>query len=261
MLNRKVGELRIVSLAPSCTSIICAIGAARHLVAVTPWCSEVAPVRGLPAIGDCWRIESLEKIARLRPTLIVGSVPFHTETVARILTLPAQFLALNPRSLGDIESDIQALARLTNRPADGRRLTLRMRRDFATIRRSAPKFARPPRVYSEAWPNPRITSPPWVSEVIDLCGGKMVVKPGSRASEEEVASARPEVMLLAWTATGKRADPLKSLAVPRWQTVPAILNKRVFVIADELLNTPGPPLIAGAREISRILKELSGVSL
>src|SRR6266404_7581124 len=156
MLNRKQDGLRIVSLAPSCTSILCALGASRHLIAVTPWCADVAPVRGMPAFGDCWRLESIEKIARLRPTLIVGSVPFHSETVARILTIPAQFLALNPRSLADIESDVRTLARITNRSAHGRRVIIRMRREFARIRLLAPHFSRPPRIYSEAWPNPRI---------------------------------------------------------------------------------------------------------
>ena len=256
---KRSSSLRIVSLAPSCTSILCAIGAKRHLIAVTPWCRHVAPVRGLPAFGDCWRLESIDQIARLHPTLIVGSVPFHSETVARILTVPAQFLALNPRSLADIESDIQTLARLTNRSAAGRRLVLRMRSDFAKLRQRAPKFRRRPRIYSEAWPNPRISSPPWVSEIIELCGGEMVVDPGTRISDEQIASARPDVILLAWTATGTRSDPRKALAHPLWQTVPAIIHKRVFVIRDELLNTPGPPLVAGAREILRILKGLSGV--
>jgi len=87
----------------------------------------------------------------------------------------------------------------------------------------------------------------------------MVVKPGSRVSSEDVASARPDIILLAWAATGKRADPGKTLALPLWQAVPAVRRKQVFVIQDELLNTPGPPLIAGARRISRILKEFSGV--
>jgi iron complex transport system substrate-binding protein len=260
MLNRKNSTLRIVSLAPSCTSVLCALGASRHLVGVTPWCADVAPVGGLPAIGDCWRLESIEEIERLHPTLIVGSVPFHSETVERILTLPVQFLAFNPRSLADIESDIQTLARLTNRSANGRRLVLRTRNEFAKIRRHAPKFSRPPRIYSEAWPNPRISSPPWVSELIALCGGKLVVKAGSRVSDEEVASARPDVILLAWAATGKRADPRKTLGHALWQRIPAIQHKRVFVIQDDLLNTPGPPLVAGAREISRILEELSGVT-
>src|SRR5260370_40294329 len=112
---KRPDALRIVSLAPSCTSILCGLGAKQHLVAVTRWCADGAPVRGLPALGDCWRNESIEKIARLRPTLIVGSVPFHPETVARILTIPAQFLALNPPSLAAIDSDIQTLSRIPNR--------------------------------------------------------------------------------------------------------------------------------------------------
>jgi iron complex transport system substrate-binding protein len=257
MLLSKDNKLRIVSLAPSCTSILCALGAKRHLVAVTPWCADVCSVDGLPAVGDCWRNASIEKIARLRPTLIVGSVPFHPETVGRILTIPAQFLALNPRSLADIESDIRTVARITNRSTQGRRLIARMSSEFVEAQRAACKFRRRPRIYSEAWPNPRISSPPWVAELITLCGGKMVVKAGARVSDLEVASARPDLILLAWAATGNRADPRMALANTAWKDVPAIRNKRVFVLRDELLNTPGPPLVAGAREIARILQQFA----
>jgi iron complex transport system substrate-binding protein len=256
-ISKRSKGLRIVSLAPSCTSILCALGAKRQLVAVTQWCADVCPVRGLPAIGDCWRNDSIEKIARLRPTLIVGSVPFHPETVARILTIPAQFLALNPRSLADIESDVRTLARIANRSAQGRRVIVRMRREFARIRLLAPKFSRRPRIYSEAWPNPRISSPPWVAELIALSGGKMVVKAGARIPDEEIALGRPDIILLAWAATGNRANARMTFANTLWKDVPAIRRKRVFVIRDELLNTPGPPLVAGAREIRRILQQFA----
>jgi iron complex transport system substrate-binding protein len=255
MLPAKNKQLRIASLAPSCTSILCELGAKKNLVAVTRWCREVAPVGGLPAVGDCWRNSSIEKINRLRPTLIVGSVPFHPETVQRILTVPAQFLALNPRSLSDIESDIQTLAGITNRRAQGQKLIVRMRKALSNCQ---VKFQRAPRVYAEAWPNPRISSPPWVAELIVLCGGEMVVKAGSKVSDEEIAAARPEIILLAWAATGDRGNPQKTLTNAKWNDVPAVRHKRVFVIRDELLNTPGPPLMAGAREISRILHRFAG---
>lgn len=249
---------RILSLAPSVTAILCALGAGRSLVGVTPWCHEVAPVGGLPAIGDCWRLASIEKAARLRPSLIVGSVPFHPETVGRLLTLPAPFLALNPRSLRDIESDIDTLARLTRRERSGAALVARMRKGFAAI--AARPCARRPRVYAEAWPNPRISSPPWVAELIELAGGVPALPAGARVSDQQVASARPDLILLAWTATGDRARPAKTLSHPLWQTVPAVRDRKVFVISDELLNTPGPPLVAGARAISRILKRHCGAS-
>ena len=67
----------------------------------------------------------------------------------------------------------------------------------------------------------------------------------------EITKAAPEVIILAWTATGERADPRRTLENPRWRDVPAIKNRRVVVIRDELLNTPGPPLIDGARALLR----------
>jgi iron complex transport system substrate-binding protein len=260
MLKPKTKPHRIVSLAPNVTSILCAIGARRQLVGVTRWCRDVANVGKLPLLGDCWRVESIDAIAKLRPSLIVGSVPFHPDAVRRILEIPAQFLALNPRSLADIESDIQTLALITNRAANGRRLIRHMRTEFAKIQRLAAKSAHKPRVYSEAWPNPRISSPPWVSEMVEVCGGKMVPQPGAKVSDQEVAAAQPDIILLAWAATGNRSNPRKTLSNPLWQKVPAILHQRVFVIPDELLNTPGPPLIAGARQIFRILRNHSGAS-
>ena len=68
--------MRIVSLAPSATSILCAIGARRLLAGVTKWCAEVAPVGALPKLGDCWHMESVTDIVALRPTLVIGSVAY-----------------------------------------------------------------------------------------------------------------------------------------------------------------------------------------
>src|SRR5579863_8401887 len=106
------GKLRIVSLAPSATSILCAIGAKRALVGVTKWCGDVADVRGLPNLGDCWHIGSVAEIVDLKPDLVIGSVPYKQETVTKLLAEPVNFLAMNPRTLADIESDIRMLGRI-----------------------------------------------------------------------------------------------------------------------------------------------------
>jgi iron complex transport system substrate-binding protein len=175
--------MRIVSLAPSATSILCAVGARRALVGVTKWCADVADVAGLPRVGDCWHMGSVEEILRLRPTLVIGSVPYKAETVAKLLEHPINFLAMNPRTLADVERDVRMLAGIVGRAAAGERVVNRMRREFAAIGVKTKKLTRMNksrrrvRVYCEAWPNPRISSPPWVSELVELCGGQMVVKP------------------------------------------------------------------------------------
>src|SRR5262249_30225956 len=101
--------LRIVSLAPSATSILCAIGAKNNLVGVTKWCADVAPVNRLPKLGDCWHLESVDAILKLKPSLVIGSVPFKAEVLAKLLESPLNFLAKNPRTLADIENDIRLL--------------------------------------------------------------------------------------------------------------------------------------------------------
>ena len=256
--NKKGGDkLRIVSLAPSATSILCAIGARKALVGVTEWCADVAPVAGLPALGDCWRMEAVGEILALRPTLVIGSVPYRQETVAKLLEQPLNFLAMNPRSLADIENDIRLLGRIAERAAAGEKLLQKMRREFAAVEKNARrvlgKTKRRVRVYCEAWPHPRISSPPWVAELVRIAGGEMVVAPGQKVTEEQVAGGQPEVIVLAWAATGDKAEPRKTYEVAAWKDLPALRDRRVFVVRDELLNTPGPTLVQGALELQKLM--------
>ena len=81
----------------------------------------------------------------------------------------------------------------------------------------------------------------------------MVVASGQRVTDEDVAAANPEIIVLAWAAAGSRSKPASALKNPAWRDVPAIKNRRVFVIRDEYLNTPGPPLIFGAWELLQMI--------
>lgn len=248
-------SLRIVSLAPSATSILCALGAKKTLVGVTKWCADVAPVNDLPKLGDCWHMESVDEILRLKPTLVIGSVPYKQETVAKLLGKPFAFLAMNPRSLAHVYSDIRLLGGIAGCGKAAESLVKRMQQGFAAIARKSKKGTPGPRVYCEAWPNPRISSPPWVAELVGLCGGEMIVPSGERVDEKQVAAAKPDVIVLAWAATGDRAKPEQAYEVQEWREIPAIRNRRVYVIKDEWLNTPGPPLVQGARELQKLLHE------
>jgi iron complex transport system substrate-binding protein len=253
--HRKASPQRIVSLAPNVTSILLALGAGRTLVGVSKWCKHVAPVGRRPQVGDCWKLD-VDEVMRLKPTLLIGSVPFAPETVAQILKQPVAFLAINPRSIADIYRDVRTLGQLVGRATAAETLVRRMQRAFKRISRCASKIrgrARRPRVYCEAWPKPRISSPPWVAELVEMAGGQMALSPGQRVSDEEVARTNPDAIILAWTATGDRANPNQALQNPAWKNVAAIKSRRVVVIRDELLNTPGPPLMEGAEELLRAI--------
>jgi iron complex transport system substrate-binding protein len=252
--------MRIVSLAPSATSILCAIGARRFLVGVTKWCADVAPVGNLPKLGDCWHMKSVDEILRLKPTLVIGSVPYKQETVAKLLEQRLNFLAMNPRTLADIESDIRLLGDIAHRATAAEKFVEKMCRTFLQIEKKTLRFKKRVRVYCEAWPNPRISSPPWVAELVRICGGQMALPPGEKITDAQIAAENPEVIVLAWAATGMKSDPKQSYKVAAWKDVPAIRNRQVHVISDELLNTPGPPLVEGARELWRVLHPQIGAN-
>ena len=86
-----------------------------------------------------------------------------------------------------------------------------------------------------------------------------MVPAGTRITDEEVARARPDVIVLAWTAAGARSKPSSALRNAAWRDVPAVRAGRVVVIRDELLNTPGPPLVEGARQLFRAIHPVVGL--
>ena len=247
---------RIVSLAPSATSIVCALRAQKSLVGVTRWCRGVAPVNGLPALGDCWRCDP-DRVARLKPDLVLGSVPYKAETVDALLRRGLTLLAMNPRSLADISSDILLLGRLLGRERRANSLARDMEKRIQRIAARARRTRRKPRVYIEIWSNPFIVAPRWVEEMVALAGGRFVPVPESdlarRVNERDLLSARPEIIILAWAACGMRVNAKKVLQRPRWNQLPAVRHRQVFIVSDEAVNTPGPPVVAGLERLARII--------
>jgi iron complex transport system substrate-binding protein len=244
---------RIVSLAPSATSIVCALGAKKRLVGVTRWCKDVAPVAGLPTFGDCWRCDTTG-VARLKPDLVIGSVPYNPEVVSGLLGHGLTVLAMNPRTLADIFSDILMLGRLLGRERQAKRVVQRMQARFDRVVAARGRIGRRPRVYVEVWANPFIVAPPWVEEMVTLAGGRFVPRGGGRkVTQQEVLAARPEIVILAWAARGLNVDTRKVLRRAGWGQVPAFRRGQVYLVSDETVNTPSPVAADGLERLARII--------
>ncbi len=247
---------RIISLAPSVTSILHALGAADCLVGVTRWCADVVPegvLRGLPRFDDCWNADPA-KVAELGPDLVIGSVPYRAQVVEGILARGVRFLATYPRTLADVYGDIRMLASLVNRQPAGDRLAETMRQRIASARERAARATSRPRIYCEEWSNPLQNSQRWVEELVEAAGGEFVPKPAARkVAAEEVIAADPEIIVLAWCGTNDRARPDVVLKRPGWDNLSAVKQHRIHVVRDELLNTPGPNLLDGLEALAGII--------
>jgi iron complex transport system substrate-binding protein len=236
---------RIVSLEPSVTATLFAVGRGERLVAVSEWCERLVDVGDLPRLPSTWSAKP-EEIAALEPDLVVASVPYRAETIVELLRAGLNVLCLSPQRLADAYAHILWLGRLTDAADEAQRVVAEMQAQFEAIRRQVAGLPRP-RVYVEMWPKPPMSGPGWVAELVEIAGGEFVPqRPGRQVTDEEMRRADPQVIVVAWTGV---ADPPleRVLERPGWESITAIREGRVVAVDEIALNAPGPNLARAAR--------------
>ncbi len=236
---------RIVSLQPSISVTLAALGRVEHLSAVTRWCVEQVPElagRGLPVLPDSWSAtaEDLAGLHRLKPDVVAASVPYQLPALAAILESGLPVLAFAPHSLKDVERDTRLLGLLTGANDEAEELIAAMGAATQRVREKVSGLE-PRSVYCEEWGKPLIHSQPWVNELVAAAGGMAVGTAGSHTTAEEIAAADPEVMLLAWCGAGDRVPLERVVAQRGWERLRAVRERRMYCVPDEYLNTPAIP--------------------
>ena len=190
---------RVVSLQPSATVILKAIGRLDRVVACTKYCREVCPEIGVDRrmiVADSWTAQS-RQIAAAHPDLVIAAVPYQEKAVAEILKSGARFLGLAPKTLDDIYTDIAALAGIMGASDRGQQVIADMKQEIATVRDQTEDKPRP-RVFCEEWGKPLIASQKWVAELVTAAGGEFLGEPGIQLSLETVLREDPDVLIAAW---------------------------------------------------------------
>jgi len=242
---------RVVSLQPSATVILAAIGQLNRLVACTKYCADVCPEithRGTTIVADSWTASTAEIVAA-HPDLVLAAVPYQEKAVTEILKSGARFLGLAPKTLADIYTDIAAIAGIMGALDRGEQVIREMQQAIESVRQQT-DGARRPRVFCEEWGKPLIASQPWVAELVAAAGGEFVGTPGKQTSAEAVLSENPDVVVASWCGAGDRVPLEKITRDRRWEEMRAVKAARVYCIRDEFLNTPAPTLVHGLRALA-----------
>ena len=242
---------RVVSLQPSATVILSAVGRLDRVVACTKYCADVCPEvnnSGRMIVADSWTATT-DEILAARPDLVIASVPYQEKAVTAILKSGARFLGLAPKTLADIYTDIATIAGIVGASEAGEQVVAEMQGALETVRGETRNLQRP-RVFCEEWGKPLIASQPWVAELVEAGGGEFLGKPGAQITPEEVLALNPEVLIAGWCGAGNRV-PLERIVRDRgWDDVAAVKDGRVFCINDEFLNTPAPTLLEGLKALA-----------
>ena len=242
---------RIVSLQPSATVILAAIGKLDRLAACTKYCADVCPEvteRRLTMVRDSWTADT-NQIAAAQPDLVIAAVPYQEKAVTEILKTGARFLGLAPKTLADIYIDIAAISGITGVSERGEEVIAEMQREIAIVsQQTAGKPRR--RVFCEEWGKPLIASQPWVAELVYAAGGTFVGVPGAETSADAILREDPDVLVAAWCGAGDRVPLEKILRDRGWTAMRAAQQGQVYCIPDEFLNTPAPTLVRGLHALA-----------
>ncbi len=245
---------RIVSLQPSATVTLHALGLLDRVVACTKYCADVVPeVRDDKRliVHDSWTAQSSQILAA-KPDLVIASVPYQEQAVIEILKAGLPFLALAPRSLDDVYRDMAMIAGVVGVPEKAEKLIAEMQSEIRAVGEASaalPKL----RVHCEEWGKPLIHSQPWVAELVASAGGEFIGEPGKQTDAETVRAKDPQVIIAAWCGVGDRVPLGKIIRDRRWTETTGAKNGRVYCINDELLNTPAPTLIVGLKAIAHAI--------
>ncbi|BBH70887.1 cobalamin-binding protein [Actinoplanes sp. OR16] len=277
--------MRLVSLLPSATEIVYALGLGDDLVGVTFECDEPAAARSEKAVvvggrdtgsmtpaeiddyvrtqmaagGDLYTLHA-DALAGLAPDLIL------TQDLCRVCALPSghvddalahlgcrsDVLSLDPHTLDEVLATFEEVARAVGVPEKGSDLTARLKQRLARVAAAVEGRARP-KVAVVEWVDPPFGAGHWVPDLITAAGGEPVAaRPGRRSvqmSWPELTAPKPDVVLV--TPCGYHLDGAVRQAEAVRRHFP---DAEIWAIdGDGLVVRPGPRLIDGVEAIAAIL--------
>lgn len=265
-LGRSVGlagpARRVVSLTPSNTETLFALGAGDRVVGVTKYCNFPKAATALPTIGGfAARTISVEAIVALAPDVVLAGDENQRPVIEALEQLGVPVVAIKVRGFDDLAAAIRLQGRVMGCEAQAEALNAETRRRVAAVVARAAQI--PPeqrlRVYWEVFDEPLVSAGPRsiVGQLIALSGGinifSEVAEDYPHISGEAVLRADPQLILGPTSMRNGSLSVERLRARPGWADVTAVRTGRVSAFADETVSRPGPRLAEGLEAIARHL--------
>lgn len=249
---------RIVSLAPSNTEILFALGVGDKVVAVTDYCNFPTEAKNKTKIGGYSTI-NVEKVIALNPDLVVAHSGNGKETV-EFLRNYVPVIALNPQNLTEIMKNIELLGRITHTEENASRIIKMMKEKIEEVKKNSK--GRKLKVAHILWHDPIWVSGKntFVDEIITIANGENVFDfEGWRiVSEEDLIEKNPDVIIVnAGTGMSKGRDIIYEEVMNL--KLKAVEEGRVYIIDPDIISRPSYRLVYALEEIANILNEVKYV--
>lgn len=253
---------KIVSLAPSNTEILFAIGAGAQVIGRDEFSDYPAEVADLPSVGGSMGTYSLETIASLKPDLVLAAEINTPEQVKSLadLGLTVYYLS-NPTDLDGMYANLKTVAQLSGRESEADALVQSLRGRVQAVQDKLAPISSVFTVFYEL--DGSDPARPWtagagtfLSQLIAMAGGSnagdSLQGDYAQISQEALLLANPMVILLGDAAYG--TTPEQVAARPGWEALQAVQEHRIYAFDDDLVSRPGPRLVDGLETLARLLR-------
>jgi iron complex transport system substrate-binding protein len=248
---------RIVSLAPSLTETVYALGLQDQLVGDTDFCDYPPDAQKKTKVGGAIN-PSLEEIAALHPDLVLVTKGFNRlETVHSLDSLGISSYATDPHTIDAIITSSKKLSDVLGVPEAGASVAGEMQRRLADLQRRVGALA-PKRVLFVVWTQPLISvgKDTFIADALRRAGAVSIVESEQswpQVSLEEVARLQPDFLVFAASHSDSAAPAVAVLAtLPGWSILDAVSNRRFAVISDAV-NRPAPRIVAAIEDLAKQL--------
>ncbi len=284
--------MRVVSLLPSATEIVCALGQHATLVGRSHECDFPASVAALPVCSrpkfvtdgtsyevnqrvlailqeatSIYRLDA-ELLNTLKPDLIITqsqcevcavSVDEVKEAVCQIIGSQPRIISLEPNALSDVYRDISAIAEGLDARDAGESLIGSMRLEMASIKEQTADLPKP-RVACIEWLDPIMAAGNWMPELVEMAGAQNLFGSAGKHSPwvqwQDLAVADPDVLFISpcgYDLARTRKEMALLAKNTGWEKLKAVRNGRVYIAdGNQYFNRPGPRLVDSLKILAEI---------
>jgi iron complex transport system substrate-binding protein len=255
----KEAPRRVVSLSPSNTEIVYALGLEDRLVGVTTYDNYPEAVKDKPRVSDYSTVD-VEKVVSYKPDLILASSIQKNDAIPAFEKLGIAVLTIDPDTIDETFKDIELLGRISGKTGQAESLVTGLEDRFKAVTGKTDKLtaSQRPRAFFLTWHDPLWTagSGTVINELITKAGGDNIaadLKGHSQIELESVIQRNPQIIFVMSSMGDQDSSYNYIKSEPRFKATDAVKNSQVFKVDSDIFGRTTPRLVDGLETMARLI--------